>query len=375
MSADPQVPRTVPVPYRYTAPDPEGEAQAPFDRLFDLFRQLLEHTAGDAAEALRWLTELDRKYGLTDASYGLGDFLEDLRQRGFLEEESDGTARITPRTERVLRQRSLEDVFGKLRKGPQGGHRTGFEGTGGEPRPETRPWRFGDDLQRLDLTGSLSNAFLRTGIDRFDLEDEDLQVFEADHHASMATVLMIDLSHSMVLYGEDRITPARRTAMALAELILTRYPKDSLDIVAFGTDAWEVSVKDLPYLQVGPYFTNTRAGLERARDILRRRRNRNRQILMITDGKPSCHYEYGRLYRNPYGLDRKIVNRVLDEAVVCRREGITITTFMIAHDPTLQEFVRQLTEANRGRAYYATLDELGSYVFRDYERNRTRRVR
>ena len=186
---------------------------------------------------------------------------------------------------------------------------------------------------------------------------------------------MIDLSHSMILYGEDRITPARRTAMALAELIMTRYPKDTLDIVAFGTDAWEVSVKDLPYLQVGPYFTNTRAGLERARDLLRRRRNRNKQILMITDGKPSCHYEYGKLYRNPYGLDRRIVNKVLDEAVICRREGITITTFMIANDPTLQEFVRSLTEANHGRAYYASLDDLGSYVFQDYVRGRTRRVR
>jgi uncharacterized protein with von Willebrand factor type A (vWA) domain len=191
----------------------------------------------------------------------------------------------------------------------------------------------------------------------------------------MATVLMIDLSHSMVLYGEDRITPARRTAMALAELIMTQYPKDTLDIVAFGNDAWEVSVKDLPYLQVGPYYTNTRAGLQRARDILRRRKNRNKQIFMITDGKPSCHLEYGRMYRNAFGLDRRIVNKVLDEGVICRREGIAITTFMIARDPYLQNFVRELTESNQGRAYYASLGELGEYIFEDYIRNRRKRLR
>ena len=186
---------------------------------------------------------------------------------------------------------------------------------------------------------------------------------------------MIDLSHSMVLYGEDRITPARKTALALAELITTRYPKDTLDIVAFGNDAWEVQIKDLPYLDVGPFHTNTRAGLERARDILRRRKNRNKQIFLITDGKPSCHFEHGRLYRNAYGLDRRIVNKVLDEAAVCRRERITITTFMIARDPYLQNFVRELTEVNQGRAYYAGLDELGGFLFEDYVRNRRKNVR
>ena len=163
--------------------------------------------------------------------------------------------------------------------------------------------------------------------------------------------------------------------MALAELILRQYAKDTLDIVAFGDDAWEVSIKDLPYLKVGPYHTNTRAGLQRARDILRRRKNRNRQIFLITDGKPSCHFEGGRMYKNVFGLDRRIVNKVLDEAVMCRREGITITTFMIAQDPYLQGFVRQLTEANQGRAYYASLDKLGEFLFEDYVRNRRKRVR
>lgn len=363
--------------FRYSEWNEEqhGQAKTAFERLFDLFQQLLEYTAGDAAEALNWLTQLDKRYGLTDDTMGIGDFIEELKRRGYLKENEQGVVQITAKTERTLRRRSLEEVFRQLDRGGRGQHKTPHAGAGDERMPETRAWRFGDDPHLLDVTGTLSNAYRRAGIERLDLHEEDFEVHDTDHHTSMATVLMIDLSHSMVLYGEDRITPARRTAMALSELIMTHYPKDSLDIVAFGNDAWEVSVKDLPYLQVGPYYTNTRAGLQRARDILHRRKNRNKQIFMITDGKPSCHYEYGRMYRNAFGLDRRIVNKVLDEAVVCRREGISITTFMIARDPYLQNFVRELTEANRGRAYYASLDDLGEFIFEDYIRNRRKRVR
>ncbi|MEL0011713.1 MAG: hypothetical protein VW868_09260, partial [Bacteroidota bacterium] len=182
------------------------------------------------------------------------------------------------------------------------------------------------------------------------------------------------LSHSMILYGEDRITPAKKVAMALSELIMRSYSKDTLDIVAFGNEAWQISVKDLPYLKVGPYHTNTKQGLEVARHILQRKKFANKQIFMITDGKPSCMLENGRLYKNSFGLDRKIVNKVLDEAVKCRREKITITTFMIASDPYLQHFVREMTEANKGRAYFASLDNLGGFIFEDYIKNRKRRV-
>ncbi|MFW5973531.1 MAG: vWA domain-containing protein, partial [Bacteroidota bacterium] len=341
--------------FRYSRWNEErhGQALSAFDRLFDIFQKLLQYAAGDATEALNWLTQLDQQYGLTDDSMGIGDFIEELRKRGYLRDDEDGTVQITARTERSLRQRSLEEIFGQLRKGGRGQHKTPHAGAGDERLPETRPWQFGDDPHRLDVTSTMSNAFRRSGIDRLDLSEDDFEVYETDHHAAMSTVLMIDLSHSMVLYGEDRITPARRTALALSELILTRYPKDTLDIVAFGNDAWEVSIKDLPYLQVGPYYTNTRAGLQRARDILQRRKNRNKQIFLITDGKPSCHIENGRTYRNAFGLDRKIVNKVLDEAVICRRESVPITTFMIARDPYLQNFVRELTEANNGRAYFA----------------------
>ncbi len=364
--------------FRYTewVEGHHGKGGSTFEKLLDLFQQLLYHTGGDVGEALNWLTQIDERYGVTNDQMGIGDFIEELKNRGYLDQEDpSGPFTLTARAERALRERSLEEIFSQLRKSRRGGHRTPHAGAGDERQPETRPYQYGDDLHQLDVTGTLSNAFRRAGIGDVRLHQDDLQVYETDHHSASATVLMIDLSHSMVLYGEDRITPARKTAMALAELITTRYPKDTLDIVAFGNEAWEVEIKDLPYLNVGPFHTNTRAGLERARQILRRRKNRNKQVFMITDGKPSCHFEYGRLYKNAFGLDRKIVNKVLDEAAICRREGITITTFMIARDPYLQQFVRQLTETNHGRAYYASLDELGGFLFEDYVRNRRKRLR
>jgi uncharacterized protein with von Willebrand factor type A (vWA) domain len=181
---------------------------------------------------------------------------------------------------------------------------------------------------------------------------------------------MIDISHSMILYGEDRITPAKKVAMALAELIRRRYPKDTLDIVVFGNDAWQVSLKDLPYLQVGPFHTNTVAGLELAMDILRRRKLKNRRIVMITDGKPSCIKRDGEYYMNSFGLDDFIVSRTLDAAVRARKAGIPITTFMIAQDNYLQRFIEKFTEANQGRAFYTGLQGLADMVFRDHTSNR-----
>jgi uncharacterized protein with von Willebrand factor type A (vWA) domain len=363
--------------FRYTKWDAtrHGDTRPIFDQLLDLFQQLLQYTAGDAVEALNWLTQLDKTYDLTGDQMGVGDFIEELKNRGYLQENEAGQVQITARTERSIRRRSLEEIFQQLRKSGRGSHKTPYAGKGDERLPETRAWRFGDDPHLIDITGTLSNSYRRSGIEDWNLTEDDFEVHDTDHQTNMATVLMIDLSHSMILYGEDRITPARKTAMAMAELIMSQYPKDSLDIVAFGNDAWQVSVKDLPYLKVGPYYTNTRAGLQRARDILHRRKNRNKQIFMITDGKPSCHIEYGRMYRNAFGLDRRIINKVLDEAVICRREGIAITTFMIARDPYLQNFVREMTESNRGRAYYASLDNLGEYIFEDYIRNRRKRLR
>jgi uncharacterized protein with von Willebrand factor type A (vWA) domain len=185
---------------------------------------------------------------------------------------------------------------------------------------------------------------------------------------------MIDISHSMILYGEDRITPAKKVAMALAELITKKYPKDTLDILVFGDDAWQIEIKDLPYLQVGPYHTNTVAGLELAMDILRRRKNTNKQIFMITDGKPTCIKQGINYYKNAFGLDQKILNKTLNLASQLKKLKVPVTTFMIATDPYLKSFVRNFTKANNGNAYYSSLEGLGNLVFEDFKRNRRKNL-
>jgi uncharacterized protein with von Willebrand factor type A (vWA) domain len=201
-------------------------------------------------------------------------------------------------------------------------------------------------------------------------------VEDTHHKAQMSTALMIDISHSMILYGEDRITPAKKVAMALAELITTRYPKDTLDILVFGNDAWPIQLKELPYLQVGPYHTNTVAGLQLAMDLLRRKRNTNKQIFMITDGKPSClRMPDGTYYKNSNGLDPFITDKCYTMAAQARKLHIPITTFMIARDAYLQTFVDTFTQSNRGKAFYTGLDDLGEMIFHDYESNRKKRIR
>jgi len=353
-----------------------NESQDPFDKLFNLFMELLQYTSGDAAEALNWLSQLDREHGLTDDEYGIGDFIEDLKQKGYLQEnEQTGAYQITSKTEQTIRKRSLDEIFGKLKKARQGNHRVYRSGQGDEINPEIRPYQFGDSLDAIDYTGSLKNALINNGIDQLSMQEDDLEIHETDFKTQTSTVLMIDISHSMILYGEDRITPAKKVAMALSELITTRYPKDTLDIVVFGNDAWQIEMKDLPYLQVGPFHTNTVAGLELAMDILRRRKNPNKQIFMITDGKPTCLKIGNKYYKNSFGIDSKILNRTLNLAGQLRRLKIPVITFMIARDPYLQSFVRNFTEVNNGKAFYSSLDGLGQFIFEDYERNKRKRVR
>jgi uncharacterized protein with von Willebrand factor type A (vWA) domain len=206
------------------------------------------------------------------------------------------------------------------------------------------------------------------------MTENDLEVMESEFKAQTSTVLMIDISHSMILYGEDRITPAKKVAMALAELITKKYPKDTLDILVFGDDAWQIEIKDLPYLQVGPYHTNTVAGLELAMDILRRRKNTNKQIFMITDGKPTCIKQGINYYKNAFGLDQKILNKTLNLASQLKKLKVPVTTFMIATDPYLKSFVRNFTKANNGNAYYSSLEGLGNLVFEDFKRNRRKNL-
>jgi len=362
--------------YRFTEYTvPPKNKKADFDTLFKIFQQLLNLTAGKVDEAMRWLNQLDRQYKLTDENYGIGDFYEDLKKKGYIEENpQDGQVSITAKTERSLRQSALEEIFGKLKKSKSGGHNSPNTGVGDEANADIRAFNFGDDISQIAMTESIKNAQINHGISDFMLTESDLEVVEKDHKTQSSTVLMIDISHSMILYGEDRITPAKKVAMALAELITTKYKKDTLDIIVFGNDAWQIQIKDLPYLQVGPYHTNTVAGLELAMDLLRRRKNKNKQIFMITDGKPTCIKEGIRYYKNSFGIDSKILNKTLTLAARCRKLNIPVTTFMIASDPYLQEFVKEFTHVNGGNAYYSSLQGLGNMVFEDYKRNKRKNL-
>jgi len=370
----------------------EALEKAPFDKLFDIFQELITHTSGDFDEAIDWLRELDKEYELTDDAYTIDDFIEDLKAKGYIKEEfedgggemgedgdegdKNGTISITAKMERIIRQRALDQIFGKLKRSGAGNHKTGKSGQGDEHTGDMREYRYGDGLENISMTESLKNAQINHGIGSFHLSEEDLVVEDTQHKAQMSTVLMIDISHSMILYGEDRITPAKKVAMALAELITTRYPKDTLEILVFGNDAWPIPIKDLPYLKVGPYHTNTVAGLQLAMDMLRRKRNTNKQIFMITDGKPSClRLSDGTYYKNSVGLDDHIVEKCYNMARQARKLHIPITTFMIAQDPYLMRFIRHFTEANKGKAFFTGLKGLGEMIFEDYESNRRKRLK
>ncbi len=358
----------------------EAPNLSPFDKLFDIFKELITHTSGDPDEAIEWLRELDKEYKLTTADYTNDDFIEELKKRGYLRDEvnADGSAGfgITPKTERAIRQAALDQIFGNLQKSGAGNHRSKHVGSGDEQTGEFRNFNFGDPTERISLTESLRNAQINNGVDNFEITENDLIVEETQYKSQMSTVLMIDISHSMILYGEDRITPAKKVAMALAELITTRYPKDTIDLLVFGNDAWPIRIKDLPYLRVGPFHTNTVAGLQLAMDLLRRKRNTNKQIFMITDGKPSCVRERdGSYYMNSNGLDDYIVDKCYNQASQARKLHIPITTFMIAQDPYLQKFVNKFTEANQGKAFYTGLKGLGEMIFEDYETNRKKRIK
>jgi uncharacterized protein with von Willebrand factor type A (vWA) domain len=358
---------------KFTPPKDDGKSD--FERLLKIFMQLVLLTSGNVGEALQWLTEVDKQYNLTNLNYGIGDFIEDLKRNGYIAEEgAAGNFKLKAKSEQNLRQSALEEIFGKLKKTKTGEHKTHHSGKGDEATTDRREYEFGDTLEQISITDSLRNAQINHGLDDFFMTENDLEVIESEFKTQTSTVLMIDISHSMILYGEDRITPAKKVAMALAELITKKYPKDTLDILVFGDDAWQIEIKDLPYLQVGPYHTNTVAGLELAMDILRRRKNSNKQIFMITDGKPTCIKQGINYYKNSFGLDQKILTKTLSLASQLQKLKIPVTTFMIATDPYLKAFVREFTKANSGNAYYSSLKGLGNLVFEDFKRNRTKNL-
>jgi len=341
--------------------------------LMAIFNYLLMQLNGDVDETLKLMRRLQEQEVL-DAKYDLDEFETKLKENRLIRQIGDKLG-LTGKGERRLRQDAFDAVFQKMRASGRGNHSLPYEGgSSDELLPERRPFAFGDNFRAIDYSASLFNSISRTGDLGLDMNERDLEVYESERMTSCATVLMIDVSHSMILYGEDRITPAKQVAMAFTELILTKYPKDDLSIVLFGDTAEQVSIKDLPYIGVGPYHTNTQDGLRMARRILMSKKHVNKQIFMITDGKPSMITRAnGQLYRNPMGLDPMIVNRTLDEAVICRKKKIPITTFMVTDESYLQKFVERLTELNRGRAYYASVDDLGSFMLSDFVNNRRRR--
>jgi Ca-activated chloride channel homolog len=282
---------------------------------------------------------------------------------------------ITDKTLDFLGFKTLKDLLASLGKSSFGRHDTRDLATGIESGGASKPYEFGDTLN-MDISGTLFNAVRRNGAGiPIELDYPDLMVHQCEYQSSCATVLMLDCSHSMILYGEDRFTPAKRVALALSHLIRTQYPGDSLHCVLFHDSAEEIPLGKLARVQVGPYYTNTREGLRLAQRILARQKKDMRQIVMITDGKPSAlTLEDGRIYKNAYGLDPLVVTQTLEEVAKCKRAGILINTFMLASDYSLVHFVQKITELCRGKAYFTTPYTLGQYLLMDYLGKKTRQI-
>ncbi len=282
---------------------------------------------------------------------------------------------ITDKSLDFLGFKALRDLLGSLGKSNFGRHDTRDMATGIETSGASKLYEFGDTMN-LDITATLSNAIQREGLDfPLNIEYRDLQVHQCEYQSSCATVLMLDCSHSMILYGEDRFTPAKKVAMALSHLIRTQYPGDSLSLVLFHDSAEEVPLSQLARVKVGPYYTNTREGLRTAQRILDRQRKDMKQIVMITDGKPSAlTLEDGRIYKNAFGLDPLVVSQTLEEVSKCKRAGVLINTFMLASDYGLVQFVQKVTEMCRGKAYFTTPYTLGQYLLMDYMSRKTKTI-
>jgi Ca-activated chloride channel family protein len=282
---------------------------------------------------------------------------------------------ITDKSLDFLGYKALRDLLGSLGKSSFGRHDTRDMATGIETSGASKQYEFGDTLN-LDITATLSSAIQREGLKLpLNIEYSDLNVHQCEYQSSCATVLMLDCSHSMILYGEDRFTPAKKVAMALSQLIRTQYPGDSLSLVLFHDSAEEVPLTQLARVKVGPYYTNTREGLRLAQRILQRQRKDMQQIVMITDGKPSAlTMEDGRIYKNAFGLDPLVVSQTLEEVSKCKRAGVLINTFMLASDSGLVSFVQKVTEMCRGKAYFTTPYTLGQYLLMDYMSRKTKTI-
>jgi Ca-activated chloride channel homolog len=339
--------------------------QAQADGTFDELLQKLM----DRMEQENYIT-VDQPYDQTRQSNVAG-------QVGDAQQQQEGQAKfeVTDKGLDFLGYRTLRDLLGSLGKSSFGRHDTRDLATGVEASGSSKPYEFGDTLN-LDITATLSAAIHRDGLELpIEIEYRDLRVHQCEYQSSCATVLMLDCSHSMILYGEDRFTPAKKVAMALSQLIRTQYPGDSLSLVLFHDSAEELPLSQLARVKVGPYYTNTREGLRMAQRILQRQRKDMKQIIMITDGKPSAlTLEDGRIYKNAFGLDPLVVSQTLEEVSKCKRAGVMINTFMLASDYGLVQFVQKVTQMCRGKAYFTTPYTLGQYLLMDYMSRKTKTV-
>ncbi len=304
-----------------------------------------------------------------------GQILEREGEPGAGPRENKAKFEITDKALDFLGFKTLRDLLGSLGKSSFGRHDTRELATGVESEGSSRRYEFGDTMN-LDVNATLLSAIRRNGLKTpLELDYQDLQVHQCEYQSSCATVLMLDCSHSMILYGEDRFTPAKKVALALTHLIRSQYPGDTLHLVLFHDSAEEMPLSDLARVRVGPYYTNTREGLRLAQRLLSRQKKDMRQIVVITDGKPSAlTLEDGRIYKNAFGLDPLVVSETLHEVARCRRNGILINTFMLAQDYGLINFVQKVTEICRGKAYFTTPYTLGQYLLMDYMKKKVKHI-
>ncbi|MGB7267330.1 MAG: VWA domain-containing protein [Terracidiphilus sp.] len=336
-------------------------AQGKLDELIDKLMERMERENYISSMPQNGPTRIDEANGKTGDAEGRNSI--------------NARFEVTDKSLDFLGFKTLRDLMGSLGKSSFGRHDTRHWATGIETSGGSRRYEFGDTLN-LDVTATLSSAISREGLGLpLNLEYDDLQVHQCDYESSCATVVMLDCSHSMILYGEDRFTPAKRVAMALSHLIRTQYPGDSLSLVLFHDSAEEMPVSHIARVKVGPWHTNTREGLRVAQRVLARQRKDMKQIVMITDGKPSAlTLADGRIYKNPYGLDPLVVSETLEEVARCKRSNIMINTFMLASDYGLVQFVHKVSEMCRGKAYFTTPATLGQYLLMDYMQHKSKTI-
>ena len=339
-----------------------------------LFEDLLLQTNGDVDKIMEFLEQYNDQYGFYDSPEQL-DQLREYLENNDLVGPVDGKFELTPKGRTWLRERIFKNFFKRIKMNSEGQHRNKFIGRSQEKTSENRPYRHGDDFSNVDIRASMNNALRRRIGEGFEMDYNDLEMKDSLGGSSVATVLLVDISHSMILYGEDRITPAKKVAIALCELIKTKYPKDRLHVCVFGNDAWEIPLASLDKINVGPFHTNTLAGIQLAKKLLKKYPHLDKQIIMITDGKPTCLKEPKGYYKNSFGLDPYIVNKVLKESINCRRQKINISTFMLTKEHHLVEFIEEFTKLNSGRAFHVNLKNLSSSVMVDYLNNRKKRYR